>query len=306
MLKKYFYSRGKFLITGEYVILDGALGLALSTRYGQLMKVYVYNKRNILIWKSFNNKNKIWFEAYFEIPSLKIIKYSDNKIVSFLKKILESTKILKNNFLNDNNSFLVKTYLEFPKNWGLGSSSTLINNIAKWANINPFKLFWSCFSGSGYDIACAKYNRSLLYKVINKKPQIFFFKFNPNYKKYLYFIFLNIKKDSNEAINMYNNFSKIKKNINTISLITKKIIFCRSLKKFEELISYHEALISNILNIPTIKEKYFSDYPGIIKSLGAWGGDFILVSFRKNMKEYFFNKGMYVIIPFNNIIYNNF
>ena len=34
-MKKTFYSNGKLLITGEYVVLDGAKALALPTKYGQ-------------------------------------------------------------------------------------------------------------------------------------------------------------------------------------------------------------------------------------------------------------------------------
>jgi len=30
-----FYSNGKLLITGEYLVLDGAKALALPTKYGQ-------------------------------------------------------------------------------------------------------------------------------------------------------------------------------------------------------------------------------------------------------------------------------
>ncbi len=43
--------------------------------------------------------------------------------------------------------------MNFDKNWGLGSSSTLINNISSWAKINPYDLLWSIGKGSGYDIA---------------------------------------------------------------------------------------------------------------------------------------------------------
>ena len=43
--------------------------------------------------------------------------------------------------------------MNFDKNWGLGSSSTLINNISSWAKINPYDLLWSISKGSGYDIA---------------------------------------------------------------------------------------------------------------------------------------------------------
>ena len=36
-----FYSNGKLLITGEYVVLDGAKALALPTKFGQIGRAHV-------------------------------------------------------------------------------------------------------------------------------------------------------------------------------------------------------------------------------------------------------------------------
>ena len=66
-------------------------------------------------------------------------------------------------FLQSEQGFLVKTNLTFPRDWGLGTSSTLINNIAQWAKVDAFQLLWNSFSGSGYDIANAQYNTPILY-----------------------------------------------------------------------------------------------------------------------------------------------
>ena len=38
-MEKTFYSNGKLLITGEYLVLDGAKALALPTKYGQYLTV---------------------------------------------------------------------------------------------------------------------------------------------------------------------------------------------------------------------------------------------------------------------------
>ena len=51
--KHTFYSNGKLLLTGEYVVLDGANALAVPTKYGQNLVVEIINKPYI-IWKSFN------------------------------------------------------------------------------------------------------------------------------------------------------------------------------------------------------------------------------------------------------------
>ena len=52
----------------------------------------------------------------------------------------------------------------------------------------------------------------------------------------------------------------------------------------------------------TVKEKYFSDYNGSIKSLGAWGGDFILAT--RNNKNYFLEKGFNTVFSFSELIKN--
>jgi hypothetical protein len=50
-----------------------------------------------------------------------------------------------------------------------------------------------------------------------------------------------------------------------------------------------------------VKFKYFQDYSGEIKSLGAWGGDFILAAGPSNSKEYFIGKGYNSVFSFNEI-----
>ena len=64
---------------------------------------------------------------------------NEDAISKRLSQILNATKSLNPEFLNTQQGFNIKTNLEFPKNWGLGTSSTLINNIAQWANIDAFK-----------------------------------------------------------------------------------------------------------------------------------------------------------------------
>ena len=168
-MKNNFYSNGKLLITGEYLILDGAKGLALPTIFGQDLVVKKINSPN-LIWESFDKNNATWFKNTYRLPSLSIDnsnKETETSIV--LQKILKEAQRLNPEFLNTNTGFQVKTNLTFPRNWGLGSSSTLINNIAQWAKINAFDLLNNSFGGSGYDIACSQNNTPILYQFRNKK-----------------------------------------------------------------------------------------------------------------------------------------
>ena len=60
-MKKTYYSNGKLLLTGEYLVLDGALSLAVPTQFGQSLTVETIDERK-LIWKSLDEKGNIWFE----------------------------------------------------------------------------------------------------------------------------------------------------------------------------------------------------------------------------------------------------
>ena len=64
-----FKSQGKLLISGEYVILDGALSLAVPTRFGQTLDVEAIEMSKI-IWKSFNEQDKVWFQNEFKLNAI--------------------------------------------------------------------------------------------------------------------------------------------------------------------------------------------------------------------------------------------
>ncbi len=150
-----------------------------------------------------------------------------------------------------------------------------MNNLGEWADINPFHLNSISLGGSGYDIAVAKEKSAILFQ---NKPEIRYEKvdFNPPFKNELIFIHLNQKQDSREGITLYKSKNKSPELINEFSDITKKILLCNELESFSELMMIHERKIADFLEILTVREKLFSDCPSFVKSLGAWGGDFVM------------------------------
>ena len=92
----------------------------------------------------------------------------------------------------------------------MGSSSTLINNIASWAKVDAYKLLWNAFSGSGYDIACAQHNLPIFYQLENQHPIVKQVDFNPNFKNELFFVHLNKKQNSREGIQRYKEYQSKK------------------------------------------------------------------------------------------------
>lgn len=305
-----YYSNGKLLLTGEYLVLDGAEALAVPSKFGQDLTVQSINDPE-LIWASFTQSGNCWFEASFSLPKLRLtsatfnsnIEGSSEFIAETLQKILQQARKLNPNFLNTSSGFIAKTKLTFSRNWGLGSSSTLINNIAEWAQIDPFTLLENSFSGSGYDIACAKNNTPILYQIEEKKPIIKKVNFNPNFKDQLFFVHLNQKKNSREGIAQYKKVKdKVKQHISSINDITHRLLICKSINDFGSIIKEHEQIISGIIKEKPVKKKLFSNYFGEIKSLGAWGGDFILATGNNDTPEYFKNKGFKTILSYNQMI----
>jgi hypothetical protein len=142
----------------------------------------------------------------------------------------------------------------------------------------------------------------LTYQIINDKPIVNPIDWNPDYKNEIIFIYLNKKQKSNLEIKRYNKLKKNPDLVNEISNITKKIINSKNITEFEKFIDQHELIISELMQTKTVKEKYFSDYNGSIKSLGAWGGDFILAT--KNNKNYFLEKGFNTVFSFSELIKN--
>lgn len=299
---KTFSSHGKLLLSAEYVVLDGALALALPTKYGQTLNIEPTDS-NKLIWKSLDDNGKIWFEDQFELRDLINAKAPENIFSKRLIQILNAAQDLNSNFLNDGQGFKIITRLDFPRNWGLGTSSTLINNIAQWAEIDPYSLLDRTFGGSGYDIACAQNSSPILYQIQKNKRFIKPVNFDPPFKSQLYFVHLNRKQNSREGISHYHNNKKNKTTIITqINAITEALLECKNRSVFEEQLNLHEKLIAEITNQTPIKDLFFKDFPGSVKSLGAWGGDFILATSESDPKAYFKSKGFETVINYTDII----
>ena len=292
-------SPGKLLITSEYYVTKGSLALAIPTKFRQSLD-FKYDNSNRLKWKSYDKENDIWIDCEFELSNFKITK-NKNKHSKTLQSILISANNINPEFLKNNRGGLVTTHLNFSRKWGLGTSSTLINNISKWANIDPYELLWSNYKGSGYDIACALAKRPILYKLENNVPIVKSIQFSPDYTKNIFFIYLNKKQDSNKEIDKFFELKISKQTINKLSDLTIEFVNSKTLLDFQNCIIKHENIISKTLKVDTIKNMYFKDYEGQIKSLGAWGGDFILAAGPVNSKKYFYDKGYNTVLNYKEI-----
>lgn len=304
---KTFYSNGKLLLSGEYVVLDGGLSFALPTKFGQDLTIKEHDS-NVLEWVSFDNENQTWFTAVYHlnkmnnaVPEKAIRATSDTAKAVTLLRILQQAKVMNPDFLTTGG--IVKTQLTFPTQWGLGTSSTLVNNIAQWAKVNAFTLLWNSFKGSGYDIACAQHNSPITYQITNGEPITEPIVFAPEFTHNLYFVYLNQKMDTKVGVAHYRTMGEEKNElIDRITDISKRLVSTTELSVFETLLSAHEDLISKYLKMDKVKDLYFADYWGTVKSLGAWGGDFVLATGNEETPDYFKSKGFYTVVRYADMI----
>lgn len=304
---QYYFGHGKVLLSGEYFVLDGALALALPTKVGQSLSVkYSPSFSPLLSWKSFDVNGNCWFESKFEFWHFKCVDEKPSQEALFLQKILQQVRKQNPHFLRDDVGVKVETRLGFPLTWGLGSSSSLIYNIAQWAYISPFELLFKTHGGSGYDIACAQSDGPIGYKKVSSGPNWSPVYFHPTFKDNLFFVYLGNKQNSRDAIKGYSKKRPFDSGlIAKISELTQAFLVASTLKEFQALIETHEEVVSSTLHLPKVKETLFPDFPGTIKSLGAWGGDFVLAATEHDLefvKNYFGQKGRSTLYRYSDLI----
>lgn len=307
-----YYSHGKLLLTGEYLVLEGATSLAISTRLGQSLEVTSSPIAGIG-WTSLDHNDKPWLRAHMILKNGKPKvnsqvkaqeQLTDSKDILRLQHLIQHAHNKNPSILQPDKGYEVITKLDFDRSWGLGSSSTLVNNLAQWFDIDPYDLLEHSFGGSGYDIASAQHAHPLTYKITPNGRSILSAPFNPPFLDQLFFVHLNRKQNTRDAVAHFRQqpAKTLRSAVDKLDSLTHQIIQCKSLQGFEMLLNTHETLLSSILNLPKVKQQYFSDFPGAIKSLGGWGGDFVLATGGNKEKAYFKDKGYKTILSYSELV----
>lgn len=301
-----FHANGKLLLCGEYLVLDGAEAIGLPCQFGQSMQVSLADTPNTIFWKSFTNQKQLWYEGTVDLIHWKNIQTSNSEVGTVLIDLLYKAQQLNPDFLQDGQGFQVETHLEFPRLWGLGSSSTLIYTLAQWAQVNPFELSAQTLGGSGYDIACAGAEQAILYQIKEGQAHFEPIEFNPTFGDQLFFIYLSKKQNSRSGIKRYREKAKqIAGTLAEINQLTTAFRNASTLKDFQKVMLAHEQIIHQTIEMPKVQDVFFPDFQGAIKSLGAWGGDFILAATemdKKATQQYFNKKGFEVFFDYNEMV----
>lgn len=303
----YFHANGKLLLTSEYLVLDGAKAFAFPLKLGQSLSIENTNNNESTIWYSIDCEGNIWHK---EIIDRKFIEQNPaeihDEVSKYIFKIFQFIENQIPNFIENNLGKSLQFRLDFPRNWGFGTSSTLISLISQWANINPYELLNYTFGGSGYDIACATAHAAIEFQLIDSKPIVQEQFFDPNFKQNLYFIYLEQKQNSRNAIQYYRKKQKpTSDELLIMNKLSEELFYAKDINSFETAIVEHELFISKFIGMTPIKNQLFTDYWGEIKSLGAWGGDFVLATSTKDHQttlSYFKDKGYNTVFLFSDLV----
>lgn len=219
-----------------------------------------------------------------------------------LSTIFQTIKVLNPDFQLKAGTRL-ETSLNANPEWGFGSSSTLISLLSQWTKVDPFQLNELVFKGSGFDIACATADGPIFY-IKNKPAQPVSLDYP--FANQLFLLYSGRKKATADEVNSFLKEQKVtQKLIAEASGLSDGFAYCGDQSEFNRLIRQHEQLIGSLIRKTPVKAEYFADFSGEIKSLGAWGGDFYLISSELSFQEisnYFKNKGLSILFHWDDLI----
>lgn len=385
MIRDY-HARGKLLLTAEYVVMQGALALACPTRRGQSMYLAPYQPARIQ-WKAFTPRGEVWLEAewtwmdvrqdaiepgnplkkpagFKPLNEVALNNKSSGAAVNRLETWLTHALFISyqtnpEHFREQSDrvkseGISVETYLEFEREWGLGSSSTLISLIAQWWGCQPMVLHAATQGGSGYDQACATAGGPIFYQLMGEEvkyssgqllqsnedadsddgfkskhnltdfqathhihrsneattpplyhPIIQSAAFQPSFHEHLLFVYTGKKQSTDHSIRQFWMRSDSNENmILEISECTRQLATATDLKTFMEIMYSHEQIMSGLLGEVAVQTTMFSSFPGQTKSLGAWGGDFILAATSEPelARKYLSDSGFPICFAFHELL----
>jgi mevalonate kinase len=295
-------AHGKFLLTGEYAVLDNVDALAIPLRLDQRLHIEPVENSKIS-WKSYNVDGNVWYDQDIELSSLNDTRFKGSDPIS--QKLIEILRtalrlIGKTNFTS---GLRATTQLDFDRKSGMGTSSTLIHLISNWLGCNAYELQFECFGGSGYDIACAGAGSPIVYNYNDGAPKVSNITYQPRLADQLYFVYLNQKQDSRKSIASFDNNRLSDSYRKRLNEMPKKFLETEDdLQAFQKIIEEHENIIADIVQLEPVKQRLFKDFSGAIKSLGGWGGDFVMAAGPADTMDYFRQNGYEQIHRWNDIV----
>ena len=273
------------MLAGEYAVLCGVEALALPVKAGQWQHVWEMPAKGVskLVWQSKDVDGSVWLECRIDTDIMHVSETSSREFSDTLLQLLRFIQEQKPElFLHKN--IRVETECEFNRSYGLGSSSTLVCNLAKWSGVDAHALQEAVFGGSGYDVAVGNLGRPLVYWLEHHQPNWSAWQFPPDFTREWYLAFPGEKQNSRESLSGVNDkLERIKTDVALLQQMNaciQAIKTPRSLPMLEAMLEMWQALLSQRLDLPRPYETLglSPSKGGICKYLGAWGGDVLLIN----------------------------
>ena len=267
-------AHGKLLLTGEYLVMLGATALAMPVKFGQRMAVR-RDSDTMLRWTSVV-RGKVWFTARFDPDGFRVAEASDQQVARRLRKLLLAAQKQNTSFSGETAGCHVTILADYPLEWGLGSSSTLLFLVARWAGADPFTLHHAVSDGSGYDVACAGSKGPIFYTLTGRIPVIEPAVTGGALRRSTRFVFLGRKQDSAAEISAFRAAGKCTAgDLETVSRLSWEISRTESADELVRMVGEHNSILAAILKREPLGSR-LPAFPGAAKYLGAWGGDFAM------------------------------
>ena len=270
----------------------------MPTRFGQQLTVTESHHVSSHHWASLDDQGRPWFEGRFSAIGT-YLSGTEELVGRRLESLFQGIERQRPDFWLGKPLYRFETRLSFPRQWGLGSSSTLVAALAEWAQVDPFQLLADTFGGSGYDIACTHARHPILFQRRDGNSHYVECPYTPPFAGHICFVYLGKKQNSREGIARYRQVVQDSPRlIESISGLTMAFLGARTAQEGIAIMDAHEQLVSDALQLPKVKDRYFHSFPGAVKSLGAWGGDFVLALSNKPAeatRQYFRVKGFEVV-----------
>jgi len=300
-----FYAHGKLLLSAEYLVMHGSKALALPLKQGQSLEIIPTENRSSFNWNA-GYLDKTWFSARFDPASLRILETSDQEKAGLLREMFAACIEMRPDFQEELFRWDAVTNLEFSPDYGFGSSSTLTALIAEWAEVNPLELHFMVSEGSGYDVACALAEGPIIYQLRDQSPQYRHIPFHPPFSRQLWFAWLGRKENTASQLDKISaSFKPGFDAIHRFSQYTLAMAEATTLGEFRIIMEEHEDALAQLLGMEKVSLR-LEGIPGSVKSLGAWGGDFVMVAseaMEESVLDYLRGKDIHEVYNYNDLIY---
>lgn len=288
------------MLTGEYSVLRGVPALAVPTRAGQRLEFTPSVEiADGLLWQAYDTIGQLWLEATFD-AELNLEKSWPSGNADLLARLLSYAFGQAAHFPIP--AGVVRTHLEFDARWGWGSSSSLVALIAHWSGCPLMELYRAAFRGSGYDAAVGYTGKPLVYR-LDPEGAAHWQEFAlPEFWRETYLLYRGQKQDSQREVARFAQKESPEALLSELRALSLACLQASTLTELCELLQQHEKLTGALLDRRPVQEELFPDFPGVIKSLGAWGGDYLWVLSPEDPLPYFQNKSEYHLEPFSEIV----